>query len=38
MCEDAWRWQSGNPDGYAEPNDGKPKQRKCVVFDIYKKK
>ncbi|MBQ8184354.1 MAG: UDP-glucose 4-epimerase GalE [Lachnospiraceae bacterium] len=18
MCEDAWRWQSGNPDGYAE--------------------
>ncbi len=19
MCEDAWRWQSANPDGYAEP-------------------
>jgi UDP-glucose 4-epimerase len=19
MCEDAWRWQSANPDGYSEP-------------------
>jgi UDP-glucose 4-epimerase len=20
MCEDAWRWQSMNPNGYDEPN------------------
>jgi len=22
MCEDAWRWQSANPNGYAEPSNG----------------
>jgi UDP-glucose 4-epimerase len=30
MAEDAWRWQSNNPDGYAE-GDQAPHGEKCMV-------
>lgn len=27
MCADAWRWQSGNPDGYSKPESHPDKER-----------
>lgn len=36
ICEDAWRWQSQNPNGYRPGNeDGANEPRKCVVFKMY---
>ena len=37
MCEDAWRWQSNNPNGYVNnETDEKPRINRSEVFLVGK--